>query len=231
MSVSAASVPVMQSEQVQVKTELNDTPMQDPQDGNNIVTEHTDVQVVNEILGPTPIFTDEFALQNTPDVKPDASTATSSTKAEEASDKASLKPKAPPSKKRAAPKKGTASSVKPAAKKRKLEGDSMDGSPSRGTPATSRASATPVPKNRKQDSATPTRSSSMAGQEDDDYEDDTQLFCICRKPDDHGVMIGCDGPCDDWFHLKCVEMTQAKTKLVQKWYCECAVIPDNGNDL
>lgn len=38
-------------------------------------------------------------------------------------------------------------------------------------------------------------------------------------------MIGCDGPCEDWFHLKCVDMTTAKTKLVQKWYCpNCAAL-------
>lgn len=137
----------------------------------------------------------------------------------------SLKPKAPPSKKRAAPKKGTASSVKPAAKKRKLDNESVDGTPSvqrSGTPATSRASNTPAPKFRKQNSVTPARSSSVAnGAEDEDgSEEDTEAYCICRKPDDHTLMIACDGPCEDWFHARCVSMDSAKAKLIYKWYCK-----------
>ncbi|KAL9124391.1 MAG: hypothetical protein Q9217_006272 [Psora testacea] len=209
-SLLAASIPEGQSEQVQVKTEWNDVPIQPSQDGNSSVLQFGGTQ-----MGPN-------------NIKRDTSNAPSPAKADDGSDKASLKPKAATSKKRPAPKKGTASSVKPAPKKRKLDTDSVDGSPSRGTPATSRTSATPAPKNLKQSSVTPTRSSSIAGQEEEDYEDDTQLFCVCRKPDDHSVMIGCDGPCDDWFHLRCVDMTPAKTKLVQKWYCpNCAAL---GNE-
>ena len=127
-----------------------------------------------------------------------------------------------PSKKRAAPKKGTASAVKPAAKKRKLDADSVDGTPSvkrSVTPASSRASKTPAPKNRKQDSATPTRSSSVGQQEDDEDVDESELFCICRKPDDHTWMIGCDGSCEDWFHGRCVNMNEGDGKIIDKWIC------------
>ncbi len=133
-------------------------------------------------------------------------------------------PKPAPTKKRAAPKKGTASAVKPATKKRKLDTESIDGTPSvkrSATPTSSRASKTPAPKNRKQESATPTRSSSVGQQEDDEDMEDTELFCICRKPDDHTWMIGCDGPCEDWFHGRCVNMNEEDGKIIDKWICMC----------
>ena len=157
------------------------------------------------------------------DIKPEGSSTPSGDTKFELPTKPTAKPKAPP-KKRAAPRKGTATNAKgPAAKKRKLDpNDSVEGSPSRATPA-SRASGTLVPKgaNRKAGSATPTRSSSVAIPDDEDEasDSDSAVFCICRKPDDHSVMIGCEGPCEDWFHINCVKMTEAKTKLVSKWYC------------
>ena len=144
----------------------------------------------------------------------------------------SAMPKSAPTKKRAAPKKGTASAVKPAAKKRKLDTDSVDGTPSvkrSVTPASSRASKTPAPKNRKQDSTTPTRSSSVAQPDDDEDVDDSELFCICRKPDDHTWMIGCDGSCEDWFHGRCVNMNEEDGKIIDKWICT-RNLPKPGND-
>ncbi|KAG8534027.1 uncharacterized protein KY384_000870 [Bacidia gigantensis] len=200
-SLPEIAVPETQSEQVEVKTEMGDVPMQEAQMPNNPELLQSDMTMdgfEQNKIEPTPL----------PE-KPETPV------------KASPKPKAPP-KKRAPPKKGTASAVKNPAKKRKLDNstESVEGSPSRGTPGTNRASLTPAPKNKKQASDTPTRSSSIAA-DDDDYDggSDNEVFCICRKPDDHGVMIGCDGPCEDWFHLKCVDMTEAKTKLIQKWYC------------
>ncbi len=157
------------------------------------------------------------------DLKNDGSYRPSPNTTEELNRSTSATPKPAPTKKRAAPKKGTASAVKPAAKKRKIDTESVDGTPSvkrSATPASSRASKTPAPKNRKQDSATPTRSSSVAQQEDDeDMDDDSQLFCICRKPDDHTWMIGCDGSCEDWFHGRCVKMTEEDGKIIDKWIC------------
>ena len=137
------------------------------------------------------------------------------------------KRKGPPSKKRAAPKKGTA--VKPPPKRRKIDGESISGSPTgarTGTPANSRASNTPGPKNRKGNSATPTRGSSVLNGEENEEEeeeesgDDNELYCVCRKPDDHSVMIACDGPCQDWFHTRCVDMNTEKVDLISKWYCK-----------
>lgn len=154
---------------------------------------------------------------------------------EAATRSASMNPKPAPSRKRAAPKskiekKGTASAVKPAAKKRKIDPSSANETPSgqrSGTPASSRASKTPAPKNRKQESVTPVRSSSMGatneeGEEDEEEEDedeDTELFCICRKPDDHTWMIACDGPCQDWFHGRCVGMDEKDGNLIDKYIC------------
>ena len=145
----------------------------------------------------------------------------------------SATPKPAPTKKRAAPKKGTASAVKHAAKKRKIETESIDGTLSvqrSVTPASSRASKAPAPKNRRQDSATPTRSSSVGQQEDDeDMDDESALFCICRKPDDHTWMIGCDGPCEDWFHGRCVNMNEEDGKIIDKWICTRDVFSSSGN--
>ena len=138
------------------------------------------------------------------------------------------------SRKRPAPKtdkkKGTATTVrKPAAKKRKIDSDSLSATPfsqRSETPSSSRASKTPVPRNRKQSSTTPTQSSpppsirDMETLDDEDVDDDTELFCICRKPDDHTWMIGCDGGCEDWFHGRCVGINERDGNLIDKYICK-----------
>ncbi|PGH30840.1 compass component spp1 [[Emmonsia] crescens] len=143
-------------------------------------------------------------------------------------------------KKRAAPstKKGT-STRKPASKKRKLnsnDAESVDGtaSPFRrsATPVSSRASKAPTAKNRKQSSlsvaGSPAPETKRAGKapepqedvdEDDEDEDPSEVFCICRKPDNHTWMIGCDGGCEDWFHGKCVKINQEDADLIDKYIC------------
>ncbi|OAX79446.1 hypothetical protein ACJ72_06237 [Emergomyces africanus] len=156
----------------------------------------------------------------------------------------SIKPSAPSpgtgTKKRTAPstKKGT-STRKPATKKRKLnsnDAESVDGtaSPFRrsATPVSSRASKAPIAKSRKQSSlsvaGSPAPETKMAGNapepqedadEDDEDEDSSELFCICRKPDNHTWMIGCDGGCEDWFHGKCVKINQEDADLIDKYIC------------
>ncbi|PGG99461.1 hypothetical protein AJ80_09347 [Polytolypa hystricis UAMH7299] len=142
-------------------------------------------------------------------------------------------------KKRSAPssttKKGTATKGS-TAKKRKLNGDaeSVDGTttPRRrsATPASSRASKTPASKARKAGSlsvaGSPAPEEKVTLKEDepeeeidDDDEDSSELFCICRKPDNHTWMIGCDGGCEDWFHGRCVNMRQADADLIDKYIC------------
>ncbi|MCJ1284198.1 hypothetical protein MMC26_003529 [Xylographa opegraphella] len=140
---------------------------------------------------------------------------------------AAMKRSAPKEKK--VEKKGIASAIKkPTAKKRKLDLDSVDGtsiSQRSGTPASSRASKTPGPRNRKQGSTTPMQSSPAPmskdpdTNDDDDVDDDSELFCICRKPDDHTWMIGCDGGCEDWFHGRCVNMNERDGNLIDKYIC------------
>lgn len=136
------------------------------------------------------------------------------------------KPQPAPSRKRPAPKKGTATAVKPAAKKRKVEKpvESIEKSSPlahSGTPSSRRASKTPAPKLRKQESATPQRSSSIANE--DEEEEDDGVFCVCRGPDDHTWMIACDGPCEDWFHGRCINMTEKQGELIEKYYCTDSV--------
>jgi COMPASS component SPP1 len=127
----------------------------------------------------------------------------------------------------AATKKGTAK--KPVAKKRKVndaDADSIDGRRSN-TPA-SRTSkgpgkkqgsvsiaGSPAPDDKKR------RGKEQLGDEDDeDVEDENELFCICRRPDNHTWMIGCDGECEDWFHGKCVKIDPRDADLIDKYICE-----------
>ena len=117
-------------------------------------------------------------------------------------------------------KKGSILPAKTGNKKRKLESDSLEGTPSSkrsATPVSSRASKTPAA-NRKQ-SSTPAGASSSpapagAGADGGD------VFCICRRPDDHTWMIGCDGGCEDWFHGNCVSIKEEDGDLIDKYICE-----------
>lgn len=214
-SILASTLPKTQTDQVEIKAEVQENSVETPQQYNGQAVEASTITFdqISNIGAP--------ALKSITYIKNDAGNTPLPTLAEFST----MKPKSAPSKKRAAPKKGIASTVKPPAKKRKLENDSVDSTPPAqltGTPATSRASQTPVPKNRKQGSETPARSSSVLNgeEDDDDATDDGELFCICRKPDDHTLMIACDGPCEGWFHGRCVGLPAEKTKLISKWYCE-----------
>lgn len=125
-------------------------------------------------------------------------------------------------------KKGTAK--KPVAMKRKAndqDGDSIDGGRRSNTPS-SHASKTPAPK--KQGSASVTGSpapepkrkgSKPVPKKKTDDDDDDGVFCICRKPDNHTWMIGCDGECDDWYHGKCVKIDTKDADLIDKYICKC----------
>ncbi|KAE8146359.1 hypothetical protein BDV25DRAFT_162651 [Aspergillus avenaceus] len=58
------------------------------------------------------------------------------------------------------------------------------------------------------------------GDEDDEVStDNNELFCICRKPDNHTWMIACDGDCEDWFHGKCVNIDPKDADLIEKYIC------------
>ena len=49
--------------------------------------------------------------------------------------------------------------------------------------------------------------------------DDGEIFCICRKGDNHSWMIACDGGCDDWFHGNCVHIRERDGDLIDKYIC------------
>ena len=111
-------------------------------------------------------------------------------------------------------------SKKTGAKKRKLD--------SRADTPQSQRSGTPNsvlggragPKIKKQNSATPLHSSPAPDDNDEeDDESDNELYCICRKGDDHTWMIACDGGCDDWFHGRCVGIDQRDGNLIDRFIC------------
>ena len=211
-----------------VKTELNEEPMP---------VKMQDAPQVHETLPevppePVPAKDEVPTPKAATDLKREESVRASSVATDGTSHTTPLKSKPAASKKRAAPatnKKGTA---KPAMKKRKINNVSNTGTPLLprfGTPASSRASKTPAPSmlgNRKEPSATPTRSSSVGeGDGDDDDDDDdideSQVFCLCRKPDDHTWMIGCEAGCDEWFHGRCVNLSEKDGQLIDRYICGC----------
>ncbi|KAF2680391.1 hypothetical protein K458DRAFT_373683 [Lentithecium fluviatile CBS 122367] len=144
-----------------------------------------------------------------------------------------VEPKPAPSKKRPAPssapaikKKGTATAKKPASKKRKLDPESDVHA--RSVTPTSRSIKTSKGGKKGSQAGTPAAESSPApdyssqvhpSDDEADSSDDNTLYCICRKPDNHKWMIGCDGGCEDWFHGSCVNMNQADEDLVDKFIC------------
>ena len=223
-SILASTLPNAQSDQVEIKAEVQENSLETPQQYDGLAVEGSTITFDQSSNIGTP------TLKSITDIKNDASHTPSPIPP----DSTAMKAKPAPSKKRAAPKKGSASTARPPAKKRKIESESVGGtSPAQhmGTPTTSRTSQTPVPKNRKQGSETPARSSSILNgeeEDDDDATDDGELFCICRKPDDHTLMIACDGPCEGWFHGRCVDMPAEKTKLISKWYCELLQVAIDG---
>jgi COMPASS component SPP1 len=140
--------------------------------------------------------------------------------------------------KKPAAKKGPAK--KPAPKKRKVndpDGDSVDGRRSN-TPI-SRTSKTPgkkqesvsiagspapeekkpAPKKKKKKGP---RAPTAQENDDSDSFDENAVFCICRRPDNHTWMIGCDADCDDWYHGKCVNIDPRDADLIDRYICRFA---------
>lgn len=125
----------------------------------------------------------------------------------------------------AATKKGTAK--KPPSKKRKVE--SVDAA----SPASAATRGSPTPSRKKgSKTSTPALGSSPAAEDQfiDDGEDEgvsvasgDDVYCICRKGDDHSWMIACDGGCEDWFHGKCVQIREEDGDLIDRYICpNCA---------
>lgn len=154
--------------------------------------------------------------------------------------------KRPAPKATAATKKGMAK--KPPAKKRKVESDadteSVAGSTMRRSATPSSRPGKPSGKPKKSHSGTPLNGSSPAPfdhssvrdqssepdhGDDGSVEDENEVFCICRKPDNHTWMIACDGGCDDWFHGRCVNMREEDGDLIDKYICPNCADMGRGN--
>ena len=199
----------------------------------------------NEGLEDVPYATTTTAADTLKDELPTPKKVTDlkreSTSRAPSSERSSPSPSAQGSNKRAAPattatKKGGAKS-KAGPKKRKLN----DAGDANASSASRRSSATPAAASRKGKGSTgkPQKRSSLSianspapdenvpdganegGDDDDDDDIDvSEVFCICRKPDNHTWMIGCDGGCEDWFHGKCVKIDQVDADLIDKYICE-----------
>jgi COMPASS component SPP1 len=81
-----------------------------------------------------------------------------------------------------------------------------------GTPASSRqASHTPGPK---------------SGISSGDESNDGGEYCLCRGPDDHRMMVFCEGGCEDWYHCSCVGIDEEDAKeLLDRFICPKCKIP------
>jgi hypothetical protein len=138
----------------------------------------------------------------------------------------------------ASTKKGTA---KPKVKKpRLMESDSVSdrGTPFRSPSATPLSARQQTSKLKKQLSVASSPASSRAASMDPaspspsaadtpgSSNDDGEVFCICRKGDNHTWMIACDGTCDEWYHGKCVNIKERDGELIDKYICPRCTRPD-----
>lgn len=124
-----------------------------------------------------------------------------SSTSDRASPTTSAKPASTGKKARGGSKKGT-STKKPVNRKRKADSASIASSPA------------PEYKGKELESA------AVEDEGEESYEDADELFCICRKPDNHTWMIGCDGGCEDWFHGKCVNIDSKDAELIERYICK-----------
>ena len=92
----------------------------------------------------------------------------------------------------------------PSKLKKQTSAASVHSSP---TPASSRAASRDV-------SATPSQADTPTSSNDDG-----EVFCICRKGDNHTWMIACDGGCEEWFHGNCVNIRERDGELIDKYIC------------
>ncbi|KEI37849.1 uncharacterized protein L969DRAFT_551017 [Mixia osmundae IAM 14324] len=59
-------------------------------------------------------------------------------------------------------------------------------------------------------------------------DEDNRLYCICLGTDDKTPMIQCEG-CDNWYHFRCLELTEEEAKSIQVFYCEMCEEADIGH--
>ncbi|KAJ1032358.1 hypothetical protein NDA18_001844 [Ustilago nuda] len=59
----------------------------------------------------------------------------------------------------------------------------------------------------------------------DDEEEDDKEYCICRGKDDGTFMISCER-CNEWYHTKCIGITQKAAKKLEEYICEACLQKD-----
>ena len=52
----------------------------------------------------------------------------------------------------------------------------------------------------------------------------SKVYCVCRAPDYGGPMVGCDGPCRDWYHFSCLGWGPGYRLAPGAWYCHTCVM-------
>ncbi|CAE6429152.1 unnamed protein product [Rhizoctonia solani] len=61
----------------------------------------------------------------------------------------------------------------------------------------------------------------------EELEEDTRLYCICKtRYDEDKVMIACDR-CDDWYHPNCVKLPEFDVDLIDQFVCPLCVTKYN----
>lgn len=66
------------------------------------------------------------------------------------------------------------------------------------------------------------------GDSDDNEESDNGPYCICRGPDDHRFMIGCD-LCDEWYHGECIGIEKEVGELlIERFVCSSCTKEEEG---
>lgn len=70
--------------------------------------------------------------------------------------------------------------------------------------------------------------SDASDDDEDDFEEAEEMegsskdkaYCTCKSAyNKNQPMIGCDGPCQDWYHFGCVGIPQ-NFRSIADWYCE-----------
>lgn len=71
------------------------------------------------------------------------------------------------------------------------------------------------------------------GDRGSNYEENEQeLLCVCQQPYNvDTAMVSCD-VCEDWYHLRCVGVTQTAAKSMKKYVCPvCTALKGNAEPL
>ena len=75
-------------------------------------------------------------------------------------------------------------------------------------------------------------SASASGRSAEYEENEQELLCVCQQPYNvDTAMISCD-VCEDWYHLRCVGVTQFAAKSMKKYTCPvCLALKGNAEPL